>query len=86
MITDHLWLTALCLVTTTIAAVRIDNAEPYDKADSKSYAIYSGLAYCPKKCLESWTCEGGKDLKRFGEVSYINNLVTLASCYIGYES
>lgn len=52
---------------------------------SKEYAYYAGLAYCPKKCLEPWSCKGGKDLVNFGEVTFINSLVTNASCYIGYE-
>jgi predicted lipase len=34
--------------------------------------------------LEAWDCLFGKNLTNFGEVSHISNIVTLASCYIGY--
>jgi hypothetical protein len=58
--------------------------DAYNKTDSKEFAYYAVLAYCPKKCLEAWDCQFGKDLKNFGEVTHISNLITLASCYIGY--
>jgi predicted lipase len=63
-------------------SLRQDNG--YDPAVSKEYAILSGLAYCPHKCLENWNCQSGSNFTTFREVAYVNNLLTLASAYIGY--
>jgi hypothetical protein len=64
----------------------ISNRDSYDIAESREYALYSGLAYCPKKCLDAWSCEAAKNLTNFVDVVYVNNPLTLASCFIGYEN
>lgn len=73
------------LLTTTALCFSIKNADSYDPATSKEYAYYAGLAYCGKRCLEKWDCKGGVNLTHFGEVTHVNNLVTVASAYVGYE-
>lgn len=75
----------LALTLVSVTCLVISDVEGYDKTQSKEYAYYAGLAYCPKNCLESWTCKGGKDLTNFVEVTHINSFVTNASGYIGYE-
>jgi hypothetical protein len=39
---------------------KISNSEAYTSTYSRMWALYSGLAYCPKKCLEAWNCQAGK--------------------------
>jgi hypothetical protein len=59
------------------------NAVAYDVKASADYAYLAGLAYCPKKCLESWSCKSGVQFDLV-DMAHINNDFTLASCYIGY--
>ncbi len=59
------------------------NALPYNVKDSTDYAYLSGLAYCPKKCLDGWTCKSGVQFDLV-EVVHISNDITLAACFIGY--
>lgn len=57
----------------------------YDLELSKIYVAYGILSYCPKKCLESWSCEFSKSYPKLINVTHINNDITLAAAYIGYE-
>lgn len=57
----------------------------YDLELSKIYVAYGILSYCPKKCLESWSCEFSKNYPKLINVTHINNDITLAAAYIGYE-
>jgi hypothetical protein len=63
----------------------IKNSVPYNVKDSSDYAYLAGLAYCPKKCLENWSCKSGEQFSGMVDLSHINNDITLASCYIGYN-
>lgn len=74
-------LIALLLVLTT--TFKISNSIPYNIKSSTDYAYFSGLAYCPRKCLENWSCKAGLPWK-VSDVAYINNDITLASCFIAY--
>jgi len=86
MIKNPFCLLVLSLLFALSSAFIMQTATPYNTKDSKDYAILSGLAYCPKKCLQTWSCKSGAEFKSFGEVSFINNEITLASCFIGYDS
>ena len=85
MIKSHSTFILLSLVITTVLYINLRNPAPYVPEESREYAYYAGLAYCGKKCLEAWNCQGGKDLIHFGEVTHVNNLLTVASAYVGYE-
>jgi hypothetical protein len=61
------------------------NSLPYNVNASTDYAYLSGLAYCPKKCLENWSCQSGQRFKGIVDVGHINNDLTLASCFIAYN-
>jgi hypothetical protein len=80
--------TALVILLLLLAAPSLSfslkrNALPYNVKDSEDYAYLAGLAYCPKKCLDGWTCKSGVQFDLV-EVIHISNIITLASCYIGY--
>jgi hypothetical protein len=65
MVKTYTFLALLGLIAVT-ASFSFKNADTYNKDESKDIAYYAGLAYCPKKCLEAWNCDGGKNLKHFG--------------------
>lgn len=73
----------LLLATPSLSFILKKNALPYNVKDSSDYAYLAGLAYCPKKCLDGWSCKSGVQFDLV-EVTHINNDITLASCYIGY--
>lgn len=75
----------LALTLSLAGSLVISSELVYDREESREYVYYAVLSYCPKKCLESWSCQGGKDLPDFGEVSHVNNALTLAACYVGYD-
>mgnify|MGYP000232887710 CR=1 FL=1 len=85
MIKNPSYLLCLGLTLTLVSSFVVRSRETYDKAESKDMVYYAGLAYCPKKCLLAWDCESGKQFTNFGEVTHVNNAITLASAYIGYE-
>jgi hypothetical protein len=85
MIKNPFSLFLLSLLLALTSAVTISTAIPYNTKDSRDYAILSGLAYCPRKCLSTWSCKSGAEFTSFGEVSFITNDITLASVFIGYD-
>lgn len=74
----------LSLLILLTSAFKMDNALPYNVKSSSDYAYFSGLAYCPKKCLENWSCKSGAPWKMV-DVAHINNDITLAACFIAYN-
>lgn len=60
-------------------------ANGYNVTFSKSVIAYGILSYCPKKCIENWDCELSKSYPKLINVTHINNDITLAAAYIGYE-
>lgn len=62
-----------------------EQLQAYDLALSKTYAAYGILSYCPKSCLESWTCKFSQNYPKLINVTHVNNAITLAAAYIGYE-
>lgn len=49
---NHIWLSLLLLACLlSLCNSRPLKAVPYNATQSKDYAILSGLAYCPKKCI-----------------------------------
>ena len=84
MIRNPSYFVVLCVLVTLVTCFSLRKTDSYVVAESKEYAYYAGLAYCPKKCIEEWNCQGGRDLKYFGEVTHINNFITNASAYVGY--
>lgn len=57
----------------------------YNATFSKTVLAYGVLSYCPKKCIEKWDCDFSKNYPKLINVTHINNDVTLAAVYIGYE-
>jgi hypothetical protein len=57
----------------------------YDPTLSLKYATYASLAFCPRRCLESWSCATGATYPKLVNVTYIENSVTKAAGYIGYD-
>lgn len=73
------------LVEQAQPAAKKANAVPYNVKESTDYAYLAGLAYCPKKCLENWSCKSGQQFTGMVDLSHVNNDITLASCFIGYN-
>ena len=61
------------------------HSNSYEPSQSKIYAAYASLAYCPKKCLENWSCKTGLSYPKLTNVTHISNDITLAAVYIGYD-
>ncbi len=85
MINNPYFITSLVLLTIT-HSLPIKNAAPYNAKESQNYAVLSGLAYCPKKCLDNWSCKFSEQFKGMVEVTYINNDLTLAAAFVGYNT
>jgi hypothetical protein len=83
-----LLLTFLVLTTVSIC-FQIYTAEDtqvgYDLELSKIYVAYGILSYCPKKCIEAWNCQFSEKFPKLTNVTHVNNDITLAAAYIGYE-
>ena len=64
-----------------------NNKQPngYDRNLSLKYVSYAAVAFCPKTCLESWTCGTTAKYPRLVNVTYIENSVSKAAGYIGYD-
>jgi hypothetical protein len=77
------YLLIILLFTSSSCFVIKESAVPYNVKDSTDYAYLSGLAYCPKKCLETWSCKSGEQFALV-DLAHISNIITLASCFIGY--
>lgn len=84
MIKNSLQVILVALLLVLTASFKISNSIPYNVKSSTDYAYFSGLAYCPKKCLEGWSCKAGLPWKII-DVTYINNDITLASCFAAYK-
>lgn len=63
----------------------MENNAVYDRVLSQKWAGFASLAFCPKTCLEGWSCGGGAKLPKLVNVTYIENSVTKAAGYIGYD-
>lgn len=62
------------------------SVEPaYNVTFSKTVLAYGVLSYCPKKCLENWSCDFGKGFPKLINVTHSNDIITEAAAYIGYE-
>lgn len=57
---------------------------PYDVKKSQEYAVFASVAYCPRTCLEDWSCKTGAH-ETVTDVSYIVYNLTQAPGYIGYS-
>lgn len=56
----------------------------YVVEDSKRYAAYSAVAFCPSRCIESWNCGTTNKYPTLTNVTYISSNLTQAVGYIGY--
>lgn len=74
----------LLILIAIISTVNISPDNSYNLADSKTIAYLAGLSYCPKKCLEDWSCQDGKHINMIN-VTHVNNPATLASGFVGYR-
>ena len=59
-------LVAVALLLSLASSSQLSLEDTYDRNESKEFAYYAGLAYCPKKCLEAWNCQDAKALSKFG--------------------
>lgn len=75
---------ALICLTFSFTLKKSMETNGFDIVKSRKYSGYASLAYCPKKCLESWTCKTGEKFPPLVNVTHINNDITLAAVYIGY--
>lgn len=50
------------------------------------YATLASIAFCPKQCIESWTCVAGTKYGNLTFVTYIENPKTLVAGYVGYDA
>lgn len=57
----------------------------YDTVLSAKYAAYSAIAFCPKSCIESSSCGTTAKYPKLTSVTYVENSVTKAVAYVGYE-
>jgi hypothetical protein len=65
----------------------VDNSvviTPYDVKKSQEYAVFASVAYCPRTCLENWSCKTSAH-ETLTDVSYIVYNLTQAPGYIGYS-
>jgi len=58
---------------------------PYDVKKSQEYAVFASVAYCPRTCLENWSCKTSAH-DPLTDVSYIVFNLTQAPGYIGYSA
>ena len=58
---------------------------PYNRQKSEEYAVFASVAYCPRTCLENWSCKTSEHDK-LTDVSYIIYNLTQAPGYIGYSA
>merc|ERR1712232_617020 len=56
---------------------------PYSTSTSRTYAQYSSLAYCPAKCIESWSCQSGMGSTLINLTYIFGN--TNAAVFVGYQ-
>lgn len=61
-------------------------SDPYNLANSKKYAAHSSITHCPKACIESWSCQTTAHLPKLVNVTYLENGITKAVGFVGYES
>lgn len=60
-------------------------ANPYILKDSQKYAAYSAITHCAKACIEAWTCGTILHYPKLVNVTYLENTLTKAVGFIGYE-
>jgi hypothetical protein len=56
----------------------------YNVKKSQEYAVFASVAYCPRSCLEDWSCKTSAH-DPLTDVSYIVYNLTQAPGYIGYS-
>lgn len=79
------FLLCLCALGFRIPLVKETQVSSFDISMARTYVAYGVLSYCPKKCLEDWSCQFSKNYPKLINVTHVNNEVTLAAAYIGYE-
>ena len=57
----------------------------YNIDDSKRYASYAAVAFCPKDAVEAWSCGTTSKYPKLANVTYVENERTKAVSYIGYN-
>lgn len=60
------------------------NLTPYNVQKSREYAVFASVAYCPRTCLENWSCKSSEH-DPLTDVTYIVFNLTQAPGYIGYS-
>ena len=77
-------LLTLCAVGKGFVMGSAPQLNPYDINKSKEYAVFASVAYCPRTCLENWSCKTSA-YDPLTDVSYIVYNLTQAPGYIGYS-
>lgn len=75
----------LCISATSFKLSLNHQSNGYDRTISQKYVSYAAVAFCPKNCVESWTCGTTAKYPRLVNVTYIENSVSKAAGYIGYD-
>ena len=73
------------MVVLTMAFQINQSPNGYNINDSRRYAVYTSIVFCPKDKVEAWSCKTGEGYPKLTNVTYVENTFTKAASYIGYN-